>query len=146
LNVLINAWAIGAVPILADQPPYENVEKDELGLLCDPDDPNAWYEKLLEAMTNTALVEKIAKNLETFLHAQYSGQTNQDVIQKILTNTTPIGFATIENRYRAYITLISTSLQSSMQSEMSLSSIQSILIMKIKRRIKKMLARLGFSD
>jgi glycosyltransferase involved in cell wall biosynthesis len=108
LNVLVNAWAIGATPVLAKQPPYENVEKDGLGLLCDAESSESWYEKLLMAATNPAVTKQISKKIDSFLHYEYSGQKNLNVIQKILSDELPLGFSVVENRYRSYISYAAT--------------------------------------
>jgi len=107
LNVLINAWAIGAVPVLANQPPYENVEREGIGLLCEPDEIASWYEKLKNAISESTRAAKIRKNLDSFLRREYSGKKNEQVIEKILSELPVLGFATIENRYRAYISALS---------------------------------------
>lgn len=107
LNILINAWAIGAVPVLANQPPYENVEREGLGFLCDPDEIDSWYEKMELALSDPARAKQIRANLDSFLRREYSGRENDEVIQKILSEIPALGFAAIENRYRAYISMLS---------------------------------------
>lgn len=105
LNVLINAWAIGAIPVLANQPPYENVEQENLGFLCEPDNTDSWYEKLKLAISDQERARQIRENLDTFLRREYSGRKNEDVIEQILSELPVLGFATIENRYRAYTSI-----------------------------------------
>lgn len=106
LNALINAWAIGAVPVLANQPPYENIEREGLGFLCDLGDVNSWYEKIKLAISDKGRAEQIRENLDAFLRREYSGQENEKVIEKIFSEVPVLNFATVENRYRTYISML----------------------------------------
>lgn len=117
LNVLINAWAIGAVPVLPDQPPYENVERNGVGFLCDPDKTVSWYEKLKLAISDQRRAKQIRENIDLFLRREHSGRKNEEVIEKILSELPALGFATIENRYRAFISMLSEIAQNSAESD-----------------------------
>lgn len=105
-NVLLNAWILGAIPVLANQPPYEFVEQNGLGLLCVFDDPDSWREKLEFVISDFNGMLKIKKKLEEFVGLEYSGMQNINVIRSILSEGSPIGYATIESRFRYYIDLL----------------------------------------
>ncbi len=144
-NVLINALAINAVPILANQPPYENVEREGLGFLCEPDETDSWYEKLKLAISNPAHAKQIRENLDSFLRREYSGRKNEEVIEKILSELPVLGFATIENRYRAYIGMLHQTPQESVLGNTPTLFLARIVISRIKAKmgffLRKILGR-----
>lgn len=147
LNVLINAWAIHAVPVLANQPPYENVERDGLGFLCISDAVDSWYEKLKHAISDSAHTEQIKENLDSFLRREYSGKMNEEVVEKILSELPILGFATIENRYRSYLSILSKSTLPKPAQEPSLEGVSTykiarILISRVKIKITALLHKI----
>lgn len=136
LNVLINAWAIGAVPVLANQPPYENVERKGLGFLCNPDDVDSWYEKIKIAISDQVRARQIRENLNSFLRREYSGRKNEEVIEKILSQLPVLGFTDIENRYRAYISM------PYILQHISTLEIARVLLSRIKAKIVRILRKM----
>lgn len=142
LNVLINAWAIGAVPVLANQPPYENVEREGLGVLCEPDETDSWYEKLKLAISDPAHAKQIRENLDSFLRREYSGRKNEEVIEKILSELPVLGFATIENRYRAYTSMLTEIAQANILHGTPTVTIVRIVLSRVKAKIGFMLQKI----
>lgn len=142
LNVLINAWAIGAIPVLGNQPPYENVESEGLGFLCNPNEINSWYEKLKLAISDPMCAKQIQENLNSFLRCEYSGRKNQEVIEKILSELPVLGFATIENRYRAYISMLSEITQDNILHVTPTVTIARIVLSRVKAKIGFMLQKI----
>lgn len=144
LNVLINAWAIGAVPVLAHQPPYENVECEGLGLLCDPDDVDSWYEKIKIAISDQVRTKQIRENLNAFLRREYSGRKNEEVIEKILSKLPVLGFAVIENRYRAYVSMLSDGIEqkNNIFQQISTLEIARLLLSRVKAKIVRILRKI----
>jgi len=144
LNVLINAWAIGAVPVLANQPPYENVEREGFGLLCEPDQTDSWYEKLKLAISDQARAKQIRENLDAFLRREYSGRKNEEVIEKILSELPVLGFATIENRYHTFLMsdTSKTIVQNNIIDNTSTLVLIDIVLFRIKRKIRLALMKI----
>ena len=56
-NVLINARAVGAVPVLSNLPPYDSLGSAPPALLCE-NDPAAWYDALARLMRDPACAIK----------------------------------------------------------------------------------------
>lgn len=111
-NVLLNAWVLNAVPILANQPPYEDVERLGLGLLSS--DAKEWYENLCRAVSNPVLVKNIQNKLDCFVIENYSGKQNLEVLKLISQECPPPGISVIENRYRLYVNMLQEYAQLSM--------------------------------
>lgn len=146
LNVLVNAWAIGAIPVLANQPPYENIEREGLGFLCDVEDADSWYQKLKLAISDQERTKQIKENLHDFLQREYSGRKNEEVVEKILSELPVLGFSAIENRYRAYTSMLSDVKQNSainnvLQNTSTLALIQ-VVLSRIKSRIQHIIRKL----
>lgn len=140
LNVLINAWAIGAVPVLANQSPYQDVELLEIGYLCEPENVSSWHEKLKMAIADTKRSQQIRENLHAFLMSHYSGKQNEDVINKLLAQLPAVGFETIRKRYHKLVT--SYDLTNAWQMN-SIESISGFTLLKVLlRRVKRKLLRL----
>lgn len=148
LNVLINAWLIRAVPVLPNQPPYENVERQNLGFLCEPDNTDSWYEKLKLAISDQERARQIRENLDTFLHLEYSGRKNEEVIEQILSELPVLGFATIENRYLAYASMSPELALEGVLQNTSTRNLARILLSRVKAKIyllmRKILKRSSF--
>jgi hypothetical protein len=103
-NILLNALALEAFPILSNQPPYEDVEKLGLGLLCD-DNPDEWHKNLLSAVSDSKMIEQTRKNLHQYVNDNYSGNQNVDVLKSISEECLTPGMAMIETRFRSYLDL-----------------------------------------
>jgi glycosyltransferase involved in cell wall biosynthesis len=103
-NVLLNAWTLNALPILANQSPYDDVEKLGLGLLCNNTDE--WYENLCRVISDTTLAKKVQDNLHHYVTKNYSGKHNLEVLKLISQECSVPGLSVIDNRYRLYIDTI----------------------------------------
>lgn len=110
-NVLLNAWALDAFPILANQPPYEDVEKLGLGLLCNNTDE--WFENIQRAILDPVLVRSAHDNLNCFVAENYSGKQNLEILKLISQECPAPGFSVIDNRYRLYIDAIKIDIRQS---------------------------------
>ncbi|MFN7875662.1 MAG: glycosyltransferase family 2 protein [Pirellula sp.] len=115
-NALINAWHLGAVPVVANQTPYADTESSQLGLVADWQDPFSWYEKLKES-TNQETKKLKLENLDRHITERYSKLSAAKVFQDLLTNRRSLGFATIDLRSRLYVEYLrlATSFQNSRQ-------------------------------
>lgn len=101
-NSLINAWELNAVPVVAKQPPFLQVEEKGIGFVADWRDSNSWYEKIMEAISDessTVTRDKLAE----FITAQYDGGVTRASIEKLLNQQMPLGFATIDLRNKLYV-------------------------------------------
>jgi len=104
LNVLLNAWVLKALPILANQPPYEDVEKLGLGLLSN--NAEDWYENLKRAVSEPILASQIQEKLNHYIIENFSGTTNLEVLKLISAESPSPGASVIDNRYRLYIDIV----------------------------------------
>ena len=105
-NVLLNACALKAFPILSNQSPYEDVEELGLGLLSDEKDSDEWYEKLLRVISDPALVVRVHENLHHYVTENYSGRQNLDVLKIISKENHVPGTSMVDNRFRNYIDIV----------------------------------------
>lgn len=101
-NALINAWELGAVPVVAKQPPFLQVEEKGIGFVADWRDSNSWHEKIMEAISDESSSVTRDK-LAEFITAQYDGGITRASIEKLLNQQMPLGFATIDLRNRLYV-------------------------------------------
>lgn len=142
LNVLINAWAIGAVPVIANQPPYEDVELMEIGYLCEPENVSSWYEKLKAAILDVKRSQKIRENLHLFLMSHYSGKQNEDVIKNLLAELPAVGLGTVQERYNKIFTSYDaiSYWQTNVVNNTSGFTLAKILLSRVKRKLKKLMS------
>jgi glycosyltransferase involved in cell wall biosynthesis len=103
-NVLLNAWALKAFPILASQPPYEEVEKLGLGLLCS--NAEDWNRNLQRVILEPDLPSQVGANLDRYVRENFSGRQNRQVLKSISQDCPSPGAAVIESRYRLYIDML----------------------------------------
>jgi len=103
-NVLLNAWALEAFPLLARQPPYEDVENLELGLLCRHTDD--WYRNLQRVIAEPDLVSNVKANLHRYVTEQFTGQQNLEVLKSISRECPSPDAVVVDSRYRLYIDLL----------------------------------------
>lgn len=102
-NALINAWELGAIPVVAKQPPFLQVEEKGIGFIADWRDSNSWFEKITEALSDessTITRDKLAE----FITTQYDGSVTKANIERMLDQQMPLGFATIDLRNKRYAT------------------------------------------
>lgn len=108
-NVLLNASVLGAFPLLSNQPPYEDAEELGLGLLCEADNSNDWYENLSKVVSDTELNIRVNRNLQQYVAENYSGSQNLEVLKNIRKEIHMPGSSMIENRFRNYLDLVGRS-------------------------------------
>ncbi len=101
-NALINAWQLDAVPVVAKQPPFLDVEAKGVGLVADWRDSNSWHDQIVAALSDSVR-PNIKNQLDAHIKLQYSGDVSRANIEKLLSQQMPIGFATIDLRNRLYV-------------------------------------------
>ena len=100
-SALLKAWALKAMPILAGQPPYSDVETLGIGLLCM--NANEWHKNLHLAVLDSTLVVRAKEKLHRYAVENFSGKQNIEVL-KVINNECPVpGTAMIENRFRMFL-------------------------------------------
>jgi glycosyltransferase involved in cell wall biosynthesis len=82
-HVLINAAALGAVPVFSCGPPYDDIADAGVALLCENTE-DAWHAALSQVIENGSLRETIGRRLSTYCQTHFSGRENVDVIASIL--------------------------------------------------------------
>ncbi len=102
LNVLINALAMNAVPVLSKTPPYACLEPEQVALLCE-EDKDSWLEALRIVHEQKETVRTIKGNLEQYSMKHFSGQDNVVALKKILEERPSPGFVVRDTRYRQFI-------------------------------------------
>jgi glycosyltransferase involved in cell wall biosynthesis len=107
LNVLLNAWVLKAFPILANQPPYEDVEKLGLGLVCK--DSDEWYKNLCRVVSQSELVSQVRENLSLYISESLSGKKNLEVLKAVAQECPSPGFSEIDRRYKLYVEIVKSS-------------------------------------
>jgi hypothetical protein len=90
LNVLISAWAMGALPLVSDGPPYDSVPGQEVAILC-RNTAASWFRAIRRASREEDLKQHIADHLDRFCRERYDGRQNVDAIQRILRKHRPPG-------------------------------------------------------
>jgi hypothetical protein len=104
-NVLISAWAAGAVPVLSDAPPYDALAGRHVAILCGQG-PAAWHEALRSGIENPQSCESLRRNLEAYCLRHYSGEANVAVIETLLDLHPAAGLALRDQRWRRAIELV----------------------------------------
>jgi glycosyltransferase involved in cell wall biosynthesis len=82
-NVLINARAVGAVPVLSDLPPYDTLGSPPPALLC-ANRQDAWYDALARLADDRDLGDEVFQRVERYCHDHFSGDANAEAIRRIL--------------------------------------------------------------
>jgi hypothetical protein len=67
---------------------------------------------------------------------------NEEVVEKILSELPILGFATVENRYRSYLSILSKSAQETLLESVSTYKIARILISRVKIKITAFLHKI----
>ena len=81
-HALISADAIGAVPVVSDRPPYDQLRSEGVVLLCD-DSVESWYAALAQAMRPDQR-RPIQERLSAFCATHFSGSVNRPVVDEVL--------------------------------------------------------------
>jgi hypothetical protein len=130
-NTLLNAWALKALPILANQPPYEDIENLGLGLLCNSTDE--WYENLYKGVSDPTLVSQIQEFLHRYVIENFSGLKNLEVLNSITQEYPVPGFSLIDHRYRLYIDILTRDVYQPADSDLNVARSNSRLESLIRR-------------
>ena len=83
LNVLMNAAAVGAAPVLSDTPPYDRVRVDNVAVLC-ANDEESWYAGLLRVVRDRVMREGLADRVREYTRSQFSGSVNRQILAGLL--------------------------------------------------------------
>jgi glycosyltransferase involved in cell wall biosynthesis len=102
LHVLINACAIGAAPILSNEPPYDILADEGSFALCDHD-VDAWQRALVRFIESPALRARAVAAAERYCEAHYSGRANAEALDAILASHPSPGLVLRDARYRKLI-------------------------------------------
>lgn len=82
-NVLINARSIGAVPVLSDEPPYDQLGSPPPAVLC-PADGQAWYDAFRRLAADPASCAAVFARTEDYCAREFDGARNAAAILEIL--------------------------------------------------------------
>jgi hypothetical protein len=82
-HVLINANAIGAVPVFSAGPPYDEIASSEIALLCQNTE-DAWYGALRRVASDAALRQTVRGRLTAYCSTHFNGRDNVEVIARLL--------------------------------------------------------------
>jgi|GEM_PF-1734095 len=99
LNVLITAWAMGAVPVLSDAPPYSELADRQVAVLCGRD-PAVWHEALRRQAGDPRSRQSLRQNLDAYCRQHYGGEANAEVIATLLESHPAAGVALSDLRWR----------------------------------------------
>ena len=99
LNVLISAWAMGAVPVLSDGAPYAELRGQDVAVLCGPD-PAAWHEALRRHADDGPSRQSLQRNLDAYCRRHYGGAANVAAIETLLGSHPAAGPALSDLRWR----------------------------------------------
>jgi hypothetical protein len=98
-NVLINAWAMGAAPLVSDGPPYSSLPSDSGAILCGSD-RQSWREAIRRHADDAQRRESLRQNLDAFCRRHYGGEENAAAIEAILAAHAAPGPALRDARWR----------------------------------------------
>jgi hypothetical protein len=82
-NVLINARAVGAVAVLSNLAPYDDLGPPAPALLCD-NDVDQWTAALQRLSSDATLCSELFSGADEYCRRHFSGRVNADVIRGIL--------------------------------------------------------------
>jgi hypothetical protein len=83
LNALLNADRLGAVPVVSDGPPFDEVRAEGIAVLC-PDRSPDWVEALRAVRDDYEERQAILVRLAAFCDEHFGGQTNLETLRSIL--------------------------------------------------------------
>jgi hypothetical protein len=98
-NVLISAWAMGAVPLVSDAPPYTGLAGRNVAVLCGRD-PRSWRDAVRGCAEDPRLRESLRRDLDAYCLGHYGGRENVAVLQVILESHPAAGAALCKLRRR----------------------------------------------
>jgi glycosyltransferase involved in cell wall biosynthesis len=82
-NVLINARAVGAVPVLSDELPYSNLEEPLPALLCE-NSVHSWHEALWHLASDRCFADQLFDRTANYCARHFSGEQNARTVRDIL--------------------------------------------------------------
>jgi hypothetical protein len=86
-HALITAAALGAVPVVSDRSPYDNLRTEGVALLCE-DSEESWFNALVEA-SSAESAARVRTRLAAFCLEFFEGRRSLDVIDGILREHRP---------------------------------------------------------
>lgn len=91
-HALITALALGAVPVVSNAPPYAALGSDGVALTCE-DDEASWLNALTQAVTDDTRRSTLAARLAHYCAQQFSGSPNRTIVETMLAEYRPRGWA-----------------------------------------------------
>lgn len=82
-NVLINARSIGAVAVLSDMPPYDQLGSPPPALLCQ-NEVDSWSAALARVSSDTQLCDELSRAADVYCRSHFSGAANAALVERIL--------------------------------------------------------------
>ena len=82
-NVLINARAVGAVPVLTHTPPYDRLGTPAPAVLCD-NTVDAWHAALTRLAGDASFGDRVFEETGRYCDRHFSGKVNAEVIRGML--------------------------------------------------------------
>lgn len=82
-HMIINAHALGTVPIFSRIPPYDTIGDDRVALVCENSE-EAWYEALARVASNPALAESIRSHVASYCATHFGGSPNLELMSMLL--------------------------------------------------------------
>jgi len=102
LNVLISAWAMGAVPLVSDAPPYRELAGQNVAVLCGGAG-RSWPDAMRSCAEDPQLRQSLRRNLDAFCLRHFGGQENVAALRAILAAHPAPGALLREMRWRRAI-------------------------------------------
>jgi glycosyltransferase involved in cell wall biosynthesis len=102
-NVLINAWAMDAVPLVSDGPPYGDLAAENVAVLCGAD-PRSWRDAIRAHAADPQFHRTLRQNLAAYCSRHYGGEANAAVLQAIFDAHPAPGAALCDTRWRRAVT------------------------------------------
>lgn len=82
-HVIINADALGAVPVFSAGPPYDAIADEGIALVCENSE-TAWHSALSRVTADGALRESMRSRLAAYCAVHFNGSANLGVISTML--------------------------------------------------------------
>jgi hypothetical protein len=82
-NVLINARAIGAVPVLTDEPPYSEFLEPRPALLCQ-NTVDSWHAALSRLAADRCVGDRVFERTASYCEQHFAGDRNARIVRDIL--------------------------------------------------------------
>jgi glycosyltransferase involved in cell wall biosynthesis len=99
LNALLNAAALGAVPVVSAGPPYDRIRDQGIALLCG-DRTEEWARAIRQVRDDSAEAARLLDRLSAFCREHFDGEANAAVLAAIFAAHPLPGRALREERLR----------------------------------------------